>query len=618
MKRILPAVVVLIAVAAIYLQVVNFEYAWDDLALFIDSPALRSGSDLVEAITRPILPGTSYFRPAVLFSFFLEFKYLGLNAAVSHGVNLLFFLLNIALVGAIAWRLFPERRHLPALAMLLYGLHPAMIESAAWVAGRFDLMVTFFVLFGLFCYLSTTRVLIRATACGFAFFCAAASKEMAVVYPLLLGVIALIESRHQPLRALPGWLGTRRDLWVVVSVLGAGIVYLALRHHFLSSMATTDERVASLSLFERVAFVGHTVLFYLRVCFLPFMDLGTMHPFDPSGTGAAQKVIGLVGLIAFCAFCVWALIRRSVSALLALAWCLAILPVSNVLPLTVGGNIGHERFMALPLAFLCIWVAYALSGLLGRGRVTAYMGMLVGAWLIVSVFNLLITIPLWRNDVTLWVWSYNAHPEVPITQFTVVASYLRADNLDEAGKYLEKIEAFYDDKLPPRLLAIKGQWLQRKGRYQESVSALKKALSTEMLPHELLKEHGVDFRSARVDLGSFNEAWYLRFLYGALAENYVNMRRFDEAIDALEIEEFYQPDYAPAQLLKALAYYGKNDIVNGDINYQKAKSFYTPAQWPGADNIKNRFLAKLCFEPNKPIDTCARWVVEFPASLAHE
>lgn len=618
MKRILPAALVLIGIAVIYLQVVHFEYAWDDLALFIDSPALRNGTDLVDAITRPILPGTSYFRPAVLFSFFLEFKYLGLNAATSHGVNLIIFLLNISLVGAVAWRLFPDRRYLPALAMLLYGIHPAMIESTAWVAGRFDLLVTCFVLFGVFCYLAVTNVLVRALACSLAFFLAAASKEMAVVYPLLLGLCAIFLSRHQPLKWLPNWLYVRRDYWVVASVLLAGIVYLLLRGHFLSSMANTDPRVEGLSLFERLVFVGQTILFYLRVCILPFMDLGTMHPFDPSDMGGLQKVVGLGVLMVFCGFFIWASIRRNTISLLILGWCIAILPVVNVLPLTVGGNIGHERFMALPLAFLSIGVAYALYSFRNRGRLTAYFATLVTGWLVVSLFNLLVTIPLWRDDVSLWVWAYDAHPEMPITQFSVVASYLRINGLDEAGKYLEKVEIFYDGDLPPRILSIKGQWLQRKGRYEESVAVLKKALSKEMQPHEMLKERGLDFRGAQVDLGSFNESWYLRFIYGALAENYVNMRRFDDAIEALEVEEFYQPDYAPAQLLKALAYYGKNDVANGDLNYEKARSFYTPAQWPSADEIKNAFLAKLCSEPHKPVDTCVRWSSSLVLNSNHE
>lgn len=606
-KRILPAVLVLIVLAAFYAQVASFEYAWDDLALFIDSPALRTGSDIISAITRPILPGTSYFRPAVLFSFYLEFHCLGMNAAISHSVNLIFFLLNVSLVGVLASRLLPGRRYLPALAMLLYGIHPAMIESVSWVAGRFDLMVTFFVLLGLSCYLAIEQVLLRTLVCSFAFFCAALSKEMAVVYPLLLGVVAFLAARSHSLSAVVRWLSGRRDTWVMAGVLLAGLVYLWLRQHYLFSMANTDSRVDGLSFLDRVAFVGQTVLFYLRVCFLPFVDLGTMHPFNPAAMDFLGKVEGLVALFVFCAFCLWAVYRRSVMALLALGWCVAILPVSNVLPLTVGGNIGHERFMALPLALLAIWSACFLLDFLHRRRSVLYVAVFAGLWLLASTFNLLVTIPLWRDDVSLWVWAYNAHPEMPITQFSVVSAYLRVGDLDGAGRYLEKVEAYYSGDLPPRLLAIKAQWLQRKGRYQESVDALKRALGSEMLPHELLQARGINFRGSQVDLGSFNESWYLRFVYGALAESYVGLRKFDDAIAALEIEGFYQPDYAPAQLLMALAYYGKNDLVNGDVYYWKAKGFYSQEQWENAQAIMRSFMGQLCAESSGPVDVCARW-----------
>ncbi len=619
LKRILPVILVLIAVIAIYSQVAHFEYAWDDLALFIDSPALRGGADTIAAITRPILPGTSYFRPAVLLSFLLEFKYWGMSATFSHLVNLALFLANIAMVGLLAWRLFPERRHLPALTMLLYGIHPAMIESVSWVAGRFDLMVTFFVLFGLLCYVGTERAILRVLGCSLAFFCAAASKEMAVVYPPLLGVIAVLALRERSLASIVARLSRRRDIWVAVSVFLAGLVYLWLRHHFLTSMANTDPRMIALSITERAAFVGQTILFYLRVCFLPFMDLGTMHPFDPVGMTLPRKLVGLIALLAFCGFCAWALWRRSVLALLALAWCVAILPVTNILPLTVGGNIGHERFMALPLVFLSLWAGYALLGLLDRGRITVYFGALAVVWSVVSIFNLLVTVPLWRDDVALWTWAYNAHPEMGITQFSVVSSMLRTGNLEDAGKYLKEIEAFYGGELPPRLLAIKGQWLQRSGRYEESIAALKKALEGgEMLPHEMLMQQGIDYRHSQVDLGSFNESWYLRFVYGAMAESYIGERKFDEAIEAVDVQNFYQPDYAPAQLLKALAYYGKDDVAGGDVNYEKAKSYYTPEQWPHADSIKKNFLTKLCSEDKKPMAVCARWSSEQKLNLVHE
>lgn len=619
MKRILPAILVLIAVAAIYAQVAQFEYAWDDLALFIDSPALRGGADTVAAITRPILPGTSYFRPAVLLSFLLEFKYIGMSSAVSHLINLALFLMNIGMVGLLGWKLFPSHRYLPALAMLLYGINPAMIESTSWVAGRFDLMVTFFVLFGLLCYVGTERAVLRILGCSLAFFCAATSKEMAVVYPLLLGVTALLFLREQSLSSFFALLSCRRDFWVGAAVLVTGVGYLWLRHHFLASMANTDPRMVVLSITERAVFVGQTILFYLRVCFLPFMDLGTMHPFDPVGMTLPRKLVGLIVLLAYCSFCAWALWRRSVLALLALAWCIAILPVINILPLTVGGNIGHERFMALPLVFLSLWCSNALLGLLDRGRVTFYLGSLAVVWSVVSLVNLLVTVPLWRDDVALWTWAYNAHPEMGITQFSVVSSMLRTGNLEEADKYVREIEAFYGGELPARLLAIKGQLLQRSGRYEESIAALKKALEGgEMLPHEMLMKQGMDYRHSQVDLGSFNESWYLRFVYGAMAESYIGERKFDEAIEAVEVQNFYQPDYAPAQLVKALAYYGKDDLLNGDASYEKAKSYYTPEQWPHADSIKRSFLTKLCSEDKKPVTVCSRWNSEEKLNVVHE
>src|SRR5690242_10177233 len=81
-----------------------------------------------------------------------------------HLENVLFHLLNVLLLFAVARRYAPEQEGRPPLlaltAALLFALHPINAEAVNWISGRSDLIACFFVLLSAF--------LLRQPTAGFA------------------------------------------------------------------------------------------------------------------------------------------------------------------------------------------------------------------------------------------------------------------------------------------------------------------------------------------------------------------------------------------------------------------------------------------------------------------
>jgi len=122
-----------------------------------------------------------YYRPLALLCLGLDWNLWGLNAAGFHLSNICLHAASTMLVFALGRRFLD----LPgaAAAALLFGLHPANHEAVFWIAGRFDLLATFFVLLAL---LLLFREDARSYALGVACFgLALLSKESALSLPMI-------------------------------------------------------------------------------------------------------------------------------------------------------------------------------------------------------------------------------------------------------------------------------------------------------------------------------------------------------------------------------------------------------------------------------------------------
>ncbi len=608
----ITAFMVLLIVVALYFPVLQADYVWDDTAFFTTASDLRTG-DIWQAATASVIAGTTYFRPLVMLSLIAEARLLDANPLYSHLTNLILHLANTLLVGLLARQLTRTQPHegsklLPAMAMLLYGLHPALVEPVAWVSGRFDLMVALFCLSAL--VLSARGTWWSDGLCALLFLAAALSKEMAATFGALLFLWQWV--LHAPMPSLATYL---RDTWrerkrLYLLLLVTGLGYVALRGHFMSQMVSYDPVIAEQlgSFARRGAYVGLTLDFYVRTVAFPFLDMGPLHPFDPLALDELQAAWGWI-VIAMClawvAFSAW---HATAPRLLLSAAFVSLLPVLNFVPLAMVGNIGHERFLVLPLAFfalsVALWLRRAALTIAVPRRWRALTAGLITLWLCAAALNIHVTVPLWKNELVFWHWAYRTHPTSPYAQFSLAAASINAGQFDILEEVMTKAEKM--GVMPLRLTVPYASYLARKGQIQEGIDKIRLALKDETQPHLHLLQQGIPLEDAQLGRGGFNP-WFLVYAYDAMAQMQLSLRQFDAALESEEIARFYDKNNPRVLLTKSFALYGLGRFEDAEQTYHAAESLYLPRIIPDARRLRLSFLTQLCSDESaRQNPSCAR------------
>jgi len=135
-----------------------------------------------------------FFRPLGYISFAFDALWAGRSPALWHLAALLIHFANCILLYFVA-RQTGLTRFAAAAALVIFGIHGSRPEAVTWIAGRFDLLATLFVLATLALFMRGRYLVALATA-GLALI----SKESAYVLPVLL---LLITDRPQWRRVAP-------------------------------------------------------------------------------------------------------------------------------------------------------------------------------------------------------------------------------------------------------------------------------------------------------------------------------------------------------------------------------------------------------------------------------
>ena len=448
-------------------------------------PALHDSASVWGGTVGSVVAEKHFFRPIALLTFKLQFLLFGHSPVAAHAIGLVLHASNTFLVAWLAARLQgPQPSGAAAIRValtgLLYGLHPALIEPVSWMSCRFDLLVTFWLLLALHADFGIRAPLLRAPVVAALFALALCSKEMAAPFPAVLALFQLATRyRDVAWRDLPRSVAMRDAATYALLVL-AGLGYVALRSAFVGGAIDVDPDVADelADLGARAAFVASTILFHLRNIVWPFDVLNPLHPVDLAQlrftAGHVPALVAAVAIGAGLGFGVW---RRNPAVALAAAALVALVPVLNLVPVSIGRNIGHERYLTFPLSLMVL----AVSVLPFPARSSAHFRVAAGGagalglvWFALAVVNVRVTVPLWQSDVTLWSWAYARNPGSDYAHYSLVTALLRDERLDVAARY-------FTDTVPAtpyRALTelIYARHLIDAGRLDEGVRHLRRAL----------------------------------------------------------------------------------------------------------------------------------------------
>ena len=372
MKKSFVVLAILVAVLASYAPAIRNGFVWDDTALVLRDPLIRSWRLIPEGFNHFLFvdaTASDFYRPVQRLTYTLEYAAFSFAPAAYHITNILlhaaaaialfFFAGEFLLACGVA----PARRRwIPALAALAWAVHPVHTAAVVYVSGRADPLAAMFGFFG--CYLvlrsraAPRLALLWWLGSAVAFLLSALSKESGLIFPALALVIAtLLRDKKSALKT------------VAVAAFVA-TAYFSLRQAAEHHPSPPPSHTASLA--TRPIRVARAVAEYAGLIALPVhlhMDRevearATESMQTNMNTFAAREMQTLLGVLLIGATLYWSIRARRrnppVFNLLVLAG-LTYLPISGIIALNASVA---EHWIYVPTAFLFLAAGLAVAPLL--------------------------------------------------------------------------------------------------------------------------------------------------------------------------------------------------------------------------------------------------------------
>jgi tetratricopeptide (TPR) repeat protein len=210
-KRSIAVAVVVLAIVTIYAPAVQNGLVWDDTALILRDPLIRSWRLIGEGFNHFLFTdatASDFYRPLQRLTYTLEYAAFVFRPGPYHltnillhaaaGVALLFFAEELLQAFGIECR---RRRWIATIATLIWAIHPVQSGAVIYISGRADPLAASFGFLG--CYLTLRslraqpgRELLWLTGAGVSFLLSALSKEVGLIFPVVAIVLLLFMKKR--------------------------------------------------------------------------------------------------------------------------------------------------------------------------------------------------------------------------------------------------------------------------------------------------------------------------------------------------------------------------------------------------------------------------------------
>lgn len=369
MKRPLAILILVSAVIAIYAPALRNGFVWDDTALVLRDPLIRSWRLIPEDFNHFLFldaTASDFYRPIQRLTYTIEYAFFTVRPGPYHLTNIL-----LHAGAAVALLFFAEellgafgmddkkRRWVALIGAAIWAIHPVQSAAVIYVSGRADPLAALFGFTACYLILSSLRPPLRGTpfllvGSSIAFLLSALSKETGLIFPfLMLVLLGLLKQR-------------RAAIHLAIIVLFVGISYLSLR---LPAEHNPPPKLGPSSpLSVRPITMLRAVTEYAGLILLPInlhMDRTVQAPLEgdaaanmsPAAWRELQTLAGVI-LIAAALYCAIRIRDRDplMFALLVLA-SISYLPVSGLLPLNASVA---EHWIYVPTAFFFLGAVVAI------------------------------------------------------------------------------------------------------------------------------------------------------------------------------------------------------------------------------------------------------------------
>jgi hypothetical protein len=407
-RRIWPLASLIVVTAVAFSPAFRADFVrWDDHIYVTENQLLRDLKGLGE-IWNPRSEKLRQYYPLTFSSYWVEYQLWDLNSGPYHVVNVLLHVVNSLLVASLVGSLGGSP-WVAAGAAALFALHPAQVESVAWVTERKNTLSGLFYLIAFLLYLKHRREGSWRLYAGslLAFLAALLSKTQVLTLPIVLVVTDWLLQANSRLSHI-GWRGlvARVAPMLVLAVLCGAIT------------ARVEDRVApdwlsTPSLLERLFIAAGAAWFYVWTFLWP-ANLVPIYPRWSLSLGDARWWLALVawpiaGVL---------LLRLGHRIPTLVIWGIAyfiisLIPVLGFIPFTYqkGFTYVADRFLYLP----CIGGGVALSVMAERLSVRAKLPSVMAAVFVAAlIFFAAATYAQsmhWRSNLRLWSHLLEKHPD---------------------------------------------------------------------------------------------------------------------------------------------------------------------------------------------------------------
>lgn len=603
---------ILVVTLFAYLQSLSFDFVnWDDDYYVINN--LQVTNPTTENLTKFFTEGnTANYHPLTMLSLAFNYAIGGEDAFGYHLFNLIFHILNAALLYLWVRKVWPKHEYLPLLVAGVFALHPMHVESVAWISSRKDVLFFFFYFLGLisyhnFCkdkkskYLAITLLF---------FILSSLSKPTAVIFPIHLFLVDYLMERKISIRLM-----VEKIPFFVVSVLiGLATVYVQTDAGAVSIEAYT--------ILERFQLASYALIQYLGKFIAP-VHLSSFYPYPLKPFSGLVSFSPLIFLaIVGAGLWRWRLHRGFVFGVLLFLSSLILL----VQLVTVGSTIISERYTYLAYVGLSIAVYFALEQLFFKQKKSPKsFAMIVGLFLVGFALTTFNRAKVWENGETLWTDAIEKFPEVAGSwggrgvyyrlekQFPKALRDLNQAvklNPNEAMFYSNRGNIYFDlkqdeaalndynncirlDPTDENAFANRGAIFGRRAKYEEALNDLSTAISLDSTFINAYMNRSIIYSQLNqrvkakgdlkkcISLEPDNHA-----LWNALAVEHQHLSEFDLSITVLNQAINLKPDEGVYFFNRGISFRLLRDQASANADFNKARNlgatvdpgYYQPIQ----------------------------------------
>ena len=342
-----------------YFNSLTNSFIWDDNALIVANPLIRSWQNLGSSFNSDLYLGTNYgsnfYRPLQTISYIVDYHFWQLNPLGYH-------LTNIILQSAVSFLVFLlvfnllENLPIAAVTGVFFAVSPLNTEAVTYISGRAEMLMGFFVILCLLLFIRSQKEGVKKPAFFYilsliSFILALLSKESAIFLPFVIcGYIFYFI--HDRIRERYYFIKR------ITPFLAISLTYLGLRIFLFNFITFNIPDLAKVPWFIRLSVLPKIILAYLNLLIFPVnLHMSRQFAWQSSLAAISLGLICLGLIIIGCFFLLRYSVRNKIVSFMLFWSVVFFIPQSGIFP--INSSIA-EHFIYLSSISFFLLLAYIL------------------------------------------------------------------------------------------------------------------------------------------------------------------------------------------------------------------------------------------------------------------